>query len=122
MIVAKAIKNLRPEAQFQLVGDELDWQPTNDANDPTIIVYKPSNLFWYDESVPFPSREELEAEIARLKEEAKGKDYQMRRMMEYPPLSQLADAIFWQAQGDESKMTEYLAAVEAVKQKYPKGI
>ena len=40
--------------------------------------------------------------------------------MEYPPMTDLADALYWQSKGDESKMTAYLAAVEAVKLKYPK--
>jgi hypothetical protein len=47
--------------------------------------------------------------------------YQRSRQPEYPPLADLADALYWQAQGDESKMTAYLAAVQAVKDKYPKG-
>jgi hypothetical protein len=42
------------------------------------------------------------------------------RQPEYPPLGDLADAIYWQNEGDSSKMTAYLAAVEAVKVKYPK--
>lgn len=42
------------------------------------------------------------------------------RVMEYPPLTELADAIYWQSQGDISKMTAYLAKVEEVKSKYPK--
>ena len=47
-------------------------------------------------------------------------EYQRLRKPEYPPLADLADALYWQSQGDESKMTAYLAAVDAVKQKYPK--
>lgn len=43
-----------------------------------------------------------------------------RRKVEYPPLEDLADAIYWQSKGDSSKMTEYLAKCEAVKLKYPK--
>lgn len=42
------------------------------------------------------------------------------RRAAYPPLADLADATYWQSQGDASKMQAYLAAVKAVKAKYPK--
>lgn len=42
------------------------------------------------------------------------------RRAAYPPLTDFADAMYWQAQGDNSKMTAYIAACEAVKLKYPK--
>jgi len=35
-------------------------------------------------------------------------------------LSDFVDAMYWQARGDDTKMTAYLAAVDAVKAKYPK--
>lgn len=59
-------------------------------------------------------QEELETEFNKTQ-------YQRDRVMEYPPLAELADALYWQSQGDDSKMTAYLAAVDAVKAKYPKG-
>ena len=43
------------------------------------------------------------------------------RAVAYPPISDLADAIYWQSKGDSSKMEAYTAAVEAVKDKYPKS-
>lgn len=46
--------------------------------------------------------------------------YDLKRRREYPPLTDLADALYWQSQGDQTKMDAYLAAVEAVKIKYPK--
>jgi hypothetical protein len=42
------------------------------------------------------------------------------RAAAYPPLADLADALYWQAQGDDSKMQTYLAACAAVKQQFPK--
>lgn len=42
------------------------------------------------------------------------------RRTEYPPLTDLADALYWQERGDPSKMVAYLSAVEAVKAAYPK--
>jgi len=46
--------------------------------------------------------------------------YKGLRQAEYPPLTDLADALYHQSKGDETKLTAYLAKCEAVKQKYPK--
>jgi len=46
--------------------------------------------------------------------------YKNKRQPEYPPLTDLADALYHQSKGDETKLTAYLAKCEAVKQKYPK--
>ena len=46
--------------------------------------------------------------------------YIAKRQPEYPPLTDLADALYHQSKGDETKMTAYLAKCETVKQKYPK--
>lgn len=42
------------------------------------------------------------------------------RAAAYPPITDLADAIYWQSQGDNSKMEAYNAAVAAIKVQYPK--
>ena len=47
-------------------------------------------------------------------------EYKGLRQIEYPPLTDLADALYHQSKGDETKLTAYLAKCEAVKQKYPK--
>lgn len=62
----------------------------------------------------------VSTELARLKAEAKATEYQRKREKEYPPLTELADALYHQQNGDDTKMTAYLAKCEAVKQKYPK--
>ena len=46
--------------------------------------------------------------------------YIENRQREYPPLANLADALYHQSKGDETKLTAYLAKCEAVKTKYPK--
>lgn len=38
----------------------------------------------------------------------------------YPPLEDLADALYWQSQGDSSKMDAYNAKIAAVKARFPK--
>lgn len=47
-------------------------------------------------------------------------DVDKLRSIAYPPFEVLADALFHQSNGDNTKMLAYLAAVEAVKAKYPK--
>jgi hypothetical protein len=63
----------------------------------------------------------VQEEELRLEAEYQSTQYQRDRARRYPPLTELADALYWQAQGDNTKMTAYLAAVDAVKTKYPKG-
>jgi len=43
------------------------------------------------------------------------------RKGEYPPLTDLADAMYWASQGDNTKLEAYYTACEAVKLKYPKA-
>jgi hypothetical protein len=48
-------------------------------------------------------------------------DMNKLRREAYPPLEDLADALYWQAQGDNSKMEAYHAKITAVKELYPKS-
>jgi hypothetical protein len=65
--------------------------------------------------------EQVEMESIRLEELHQSLSYQRQRAPEYPPLQDLADALYWQAQGNNEPMNRYLAACAAVKVKYPKG-
>ena len=47
-------------------------------------------------------------------------DYAELRRREYPPLAELADALYWQAEGDGSFMERYLEKCAMVKVTYPK--
>lgn len=47
-------------------------------------------------------------------------NYADRRKAEYPPLTELADAMFHASNGDDTKLAEYLAKVQAVKDRFPK--
>lgn len=51
---------------------------------------------------------------------ARTPSYRVLRRKEYPPLEDLADAIYWRERGDESLMDAYLSACDSVKAKYPK--
>ena len=46
--------------------------------------------------------------------------YAQERQLRYPPIQDLADAIYWQANGDDSKMTAYLEKCRQVKENIPK--
>jgi hypothetical protein len=48
------------------------------------------------------------------------KQYQRDRQPEYPSVADLADALYWSNQGDNTKLDAYYAACAAVKAKYPK--
>lgn len=112
--VTGALVSLRPGAEFisQNTGDiEADYAATQ----------------WLDENQAIPSLAEVQVEIDRIAAEEPTEaevlaatEYQRLRAPEYPPLTDLADAVYWQQQGDESKMAAYVAACEAVKAKYPK--
>ena len=46
--------------------------------------------------------------------------YAELRRREYPPLADLADALYWMERKDKSLMEAWLAKCDAVKMKYPK--
>tara|TARA_B100002019_G_scaffold227680_1_gene200898 strand:- start:163 stop:402 length:240 start_codon:yes stop_codon:yes gene_type:complete len=43
-----------------------------------------------------------------------------KRAVNYPPLADFADAMYWNSKGDDSKLTAYYAACEKVKTDNPK--
>lgn len=47
-------------------------------------------------------------------------EYERLRANEYPPLVNLADALYWNSRGDSSHLESYFDACEEVKNKYPK--
>jgi hypothetical protein len=101
MKISSALLSLVPKARFGI--EDNDW----------------NKLQWLDER-PCPAKADVMAEVERLREVWESNEYQRQRYPEYPKLEQLADALYWQAEGDNSKMTEYLAAVKAVKERFPK--
>jgi hypothetical protein len=48
-------------------------------------------------------------------------NYAARRAAEYPPVADLADALYWKEKGDASLWSAYVAKVDAVKARYPKS-
>ncbi len=99
----EAIHSLRPGAEWSLDGRKysgLNWFETNTQTKPT--------------------KEEIEAEVAKLQAEYEAAEYQRQRAPEYPDLKELADALYWSSKGDNTKLDEYYAKCEVVKLKYPK--
>ena len=46
--------------------------------------------------------------------------YAQARRLEYPNIRDFADAYYWAQKGDNTKMDEYVAKCDAVKEKFPK--
>lgn len=93
-----AIQNLRPNSKW-IVGTTYE------------------SLEWLDEEQSKPTKEEIEAEITRLEEEYKSKEYARLREAEYPPITDYIDGV---VKGDQNQINAYISACQAVKNKYPK--
>lgn len=78
------------------------------------------DIQWLSEDIPKPSKEELELEMKRLQDEWESKEYQRLRAPEYPKLTDLADALYWNSKGDSSYLDAYYSSCEEIKNKYPK--
>jgi hypothetical protein len=115
-----AISNLLPEGTGFAMAGAMEWNTEVDSSG-NIFYTTPKNIEVFDKNVSIPFRAEIEAEVARLEAEWENTEYQRLRRLEYPSMDILADALFWQQQGDNSKMEAYLAAVQEIKNKYPKG-
>lgn len=101
-MISEALIRLRPGARWSLNGGTY------------------SGLTWLDTGTTPPTEEEINAEIELIKAELAATKYQRDRRPEYPGWEVLADALYWQTKGDESKMADYIAACDAVKERYPK--
>lgn len=116
---ADAISNLLPEgAGFSMAG-AMDWN--QEVINGVVTQTTPKNVQLFDQQYSLPHKAEIDAEVVRLQEKWEATEYQRYRKLEYPSLDILADALYWQQQGDGSKMQDYLNMVQAVKDKYPKG-
>ena len=95
-LLALAMNNLRPNADWVIRGDIVDWADTNQIK---------------------PTDEEIRAEVARLQVEAAANAYKTKRAREYPPIGDQLDAL-WKGGAEAEAM---LAKVQAVKARYPKS-
>jgi hypothetical protein len=91
----KAIQGLRPDAEFVLRGDELEWLDQNQAE---------------------PTAQEIAAEAARLEAAEPLRIAQQQRAAAY---AAEADPLFFKAQRGEASMDDWTAAVEAIRARFP---
>ena len=91
-----AILSLRPNSEWTMTGDVIDWLDTNTT---------------------CPTDAEINAEVTRLQAEYDAKAYQRSRKPEYPAIGDQLDDLF-KAGAFSDDMT---AKIQAVKDKYPKG-
>jgi hypothetical protein len=98
--IEKALQSLRPNSQWVLRGDNLEWLDTEQTQ---------------------PTDAEIAAEVTKLQSEYDAKEYARKRVKEYPSLADFVDAYYWAQNGDDTKMTAYIEKCAAVKDKYPKA-
>ena len=78
------------------------------------------DIIWAS-GTPYVTQSELEAKADELEQLAAANVHQEKRIMHYPSTRDLADAIYWWRKGDETKLDAWVAACDAVKDKFPKG-
>ena len=92
----QALTSLKPNAQWVLRGDEIEWLDTNQTQ---------------------PTDSEIQAEVARLQADYDSKQYQRDRAKAYPSLEEQADMAYWDRQNGTTTLDD---AISAVKAQYPK--
>jgi len=101
----RGIRAAYPNALLTIEGDTLD--------DLVVTNQETGQPFLFDQALAESAWNQIAAEQAATA-------YQRQRAPEYPPLSDLADAIYWASTGDTTRIDAYYAACAAVKAKYPK--
>jgi len=94
---SNALQSLKPNAQWVLRGDELEWLDTAQTQ---------------------PTEAEITAEVKRLQAEYDSKQYQRDRAEAYPSLAEQADMAYWDRQNNTTTLDD---AISAVKAEFPKG-
>jgi len=93
---ADALQALRPNAEWVLRGDELEWLDTDQSE---------------------PTEAEIDAEVARLQALEPTRIAEANRRAAYV---QEADPLFFKAQRGEATEQEWLDKIAEIKQRYPK--
>lgn len=76
----------------------------------------PSGFVW-----KMPERVAIDLRTAERQAQDAAQSVLAARGAAYPPAADLADALYWQARGDDSKMLAYLARCDEVKAQFPKA-
>jgi hypothetical protein len=88
-----ALQSLKPNAQWVLRGDDLEWMDTEQTQ---------------------PTEAEITAEVARLQAEYDNNAYQRQRATAYPSIADQLDQIYHQG------LDAWKATILAVKEEFPK--
>jgi hypothetical protein len=97
-MIDKALFSLKPNAKWILRGDSYD------------------GIEWLDEEYSKPTEQEIATEMARLQAEYEAKEYQRKRVVEYPSIGDQLDALFHAGVFPEDMAEQ----IQAIKDKYPK--
>lgn len=98
--IPSALLSLRPNSQWTLSGDNYE------------------GLNWLDQNTIPPTKEEVEAEIARLQAEYDALEYQRQRAESYPSIKEQLDMIYWDQINGTNTWAE---AIANVKSQFPKN-
>jgi hypothetical protein len=90
-----AIQSLCPNAEWIMRGDTLEWLDTEQTQ---------------------PTESQIATEMARLQAEYEAKEYQRKRVVEYPSIGDQLDALFHAGVFPEDMAEQ----IQAIKDKYPK--
>lgn len=83
----------------------------------TIAIDLDGNVTWIQPSVAPVTDAQINEELVRLQAKYDAKEYQIKRAVEYPPITDYLDGV---VKGDQAQIDAYIAACQAVKAKYPK--
>jgi hypothetical protein len=97
-ITIEAIKSLVPNSSFTVKTNE--------------------EIVWLDETHTQPTQEDIIQKVAELEYLEEVNEYQRKRKAEYPDYADYLDGV---VKGDQDQIDAYIAACQAVKDKYPKA-
>lgn len=97
--LAEALQSLAPGAEWAMSDDNY------------------SELEWFSSDIQKPEENDVLEELNRLQEEYDALEYQRLRAVEYPDFKDYLDGV---VKGDQAQIDTYIAACQAVKEKYPK--
>jgi hypothetical protein len=97
--ITRALRELRPSAVWTVDGNTYE------------------GITWLDEHQTKPTKAEVDAHLAAQVMEYQQLEYQRKRVVEYPPITQYIDGV---VKGDQAQIQAYIDTCMMVKRKYPK--
>ena len=98
--IANAILSINPNAEVFVKGDDID-----------------NCTIQWDNNTAEISKADIKTKMAKLQTDYDNKEYQRKRASEYPSIAEQLDMIYHAGVGGDA----FQAAIQAVKDKYPKG-